>query len=268
MTLHWFYPFIVFAFGAVILHNLSQGGLLRRLIGHVQVWRNVSLKRAQQFTFAAGFVLVALTLPVVAMTSRQAEDRRLEVQRQEVQAAESRTAAALAERQAAEAKAAAAHAETERLIAQKRATDAAAAAQRQAAHDQADRQAQADRDAQAKRDADQRARDQQAQVQRDTQAATDKEAARHAAEGPYTSSDAEDMCKQAVGAKFSVDRSAVIQQGSFFEKMNAVPKNMAFGQGRLWFWRPTLEIAGSRGPFEVLCRVHDDGQGSSRGSLV
>ncbi len=260
MTLHWLYPFIVFGLGAVVLHNTGQGGLLQRLIQWVQVSRKVDLRRAQQLTFAAGMLVVALSLPVVAISGRQAEDRRMEVQRQETLAANSRAAAALAERTAADARAAAARAETERLIAQKRATDAATAAKRQADQALADQQKQAQRDAQAQQDAAQRATDQQARQQRETQAAANTEAVRLVAEGPYTSSDTERMCKQAVAEKIGVTRSDVHQQGSYIQQMDARPTNMAFGQGRLWFWRPILEVAGIQTPFKVLCRVHDDGK--------
>ncbi|MGM9319689.1 hypothetical protein [Deinococcus aquaticus] len=103
-------------------------------------------------------------------------------------------------------------------------------------------------------------RNRQASEQAEAQQAIAEEQQRRAEEGPYTDDDAEKMCKDRVAQEFGVERSAVIQQGGFVERMENQPKSMEFGDGHLWFWRPIFKIAGTDLPFDVLCRVFEDGR--------
>ncbi|BDP41036.1 hypothetical protein DAETH_10050 [Deinococcus aetherius] len=271
MPLHWVYPLIVFALGAVILHNSVQGGPLRALVKWVQAQRKVDGRRAQQLTFAAGFLAVLACTPVVAVSSRQAEERRFEAQRLEAEADQRREAAARAEREAAEARRAAAQAEAERIKAAQEAAAAKAAEQRQAQQEadarrrdaeEADRQRQEDaqRAEQKRKDDAERAEQAQQEKDRQEQEAAQQEAIRRAEEGPYTQMQAEEMCRQAIAEKFSVPVRHVFQVGSIWENLNNGARNVRFGDGRLWFWRAAFRFGADDVPYDLLCRVHEDGQ--------
>ena len=274
MATHWIAPLIIFALGAVLLHNSPFGGPLREIIRWVQQVRTVDLRRAQQLTFGAGFVVAAMGTQVVAIANKQARERQYEVQQQEELATRKREAAALAETKAAQAKADAERAVAERLNAERLAAQAKADAQqkaqeadRQAAQDRADaqqraqeaeqaRRRQVEQDAQAKQDADQK----KAEERQAAQDTADAEVARRIAEGPYTGDNVEDMCKTAIGQKLGVNESELIQHGSLLQQLNAMPWNTRFGDRHLWFWRPTFALVNTQELFQVLCRVEDDGE--------
>lgn len=278
ISLHWIYPPIAFAFGAILLHNSVHGGPLRALVARMQAWRQVDLRRAQSLTFGGGLLLTVLAIPVVTVTNQWVEARQVEARRVEQEALQRREEVARAEQAAQEAKVAAAKAETARLQALQEAERAKVIEQARIKAEEKARQKQAEREAQQRKDDARRAVEaqerevrqaqqvaQKAQEDADraeaqVQEAAQKEMLRRAEEGTYTSSQVQDMCRDVVAQDYGVDRSAVIEQGGFIEKMDKGPRNMAFGAGRLWFWRPTFKIAGSQEAFGILCRVHDDGQ--------
>lgn len=267
MTLHWIYPFIVFSLGAVILHNSVLGAPLRALVKWVQAQRKVDPRRAQQLTFAAGFLAVLACTPVVALTSRQAEERRFEAQRLEAEADQQREAAARAERETARA---AAQAEAERIKAAQEAAAAKAAEQRRVQREadarrrdseEAERQRQEDAQRAEQKRKDDAARAEQVRQDKDRQEqeAARKEAVRRAEEGPYTWHQAQEMCLDEVGRLVGWPGKAIRPLGSYTEVMDGLPRNARFGDGHVWVWRPTLKVPEVDTGMRVLCHVFDNG---------
>lgn len=257
----WFLPPIVFAIGAAVLYTLPKhGALLRVLVHRTGARLNIDSRRAQLLLLGACLLILIPWSAASGVKVRQQELQRVEAQRQMALADQQRKAAAAEAQRKEEARLAAAKIAAEKEEKRKADEDARQKAAKEE-QDRKDREAQA---AEQKRKDDERARqeaaDRQARDQQEAKQAAAAEETRRRDEGPYTSREAENMCRKSVAQQFGVQRNEVILQGSMIEKLDGSPKNMPFGDGHVWFWRPTFKIAGTNLPFDVLCRVYDDGR--------
>ena len=260
-SIAWFWPPLVFVGGALALHKSPRrGAFLRFLVHRIGRWLKLDSRRSQILLLGTGLLVLMPLSAASGIKAHQAEVRRIEAERQAVLYEQRRQQQLEEARRQAEAKAAAAQAEAERLkrLRQQQAEADQQAKQKKAAADWAARQVKYEQERREQAAVDERNR--QAREQAEEQQAVAEEQQRRAEEGPYTDDDAENMCKDRVAQEFGVERSAVIQQGGFVERMENQPKSMEFGDGHLWVWRPIFKIAGTDVPFNVLCRVFEDGR--------